>query len=492
MSNTTIGDDASRLEVAFMIDSTQDADDVGVLDSNLDDSLKIGTEDDIAGGDEAAQDLEIGEFIQPVRNLGADTGEADKELDIGSWIQEAEYASGTDNLDGPVMDSPLLEVAPELSSPMNEELEDDAENPDEKLESDELPALDFESELLDDASIDIPEAPAADPNDLAISWSAQPWSEYCLTSAFVPRVSLVCQRNVMVAVGDATDALSLDELAAIDAVELPGKSRAATFLDEDARRVIIVTVTGKLIVWHREEGRIEQDTTRRLSQLDQVMEIWHEPTGQGPVWLRLASGELMRGGLDLCDFEQVPALGRCVAIGGSGPILRGMFKQSQRLSLLAVEGDDVRTSLLPRELEVLAQPSSILLVTLGQVVIVGARDYGLWMSTDDGTTFRKVAGCRNVTACQIGSHCGRIQAWAALFYELDDRAELVTIDCKNLRVQKLAEYRVVTDSSGPEDDPPERARIDCLIWDAPRQRILAAGCFGLTCFMPPAGPQKNS
>src|ERR1039457_1437109 len=124
MSNTSIGDDASRSGVALVINSTQDTDDVGVIDAYLDDSLKVGTEDDILGGDEEAKDLEIGEFIQPVRNLGADNGEPDSELDIGSWIQEAEYASGADNLDGPVMDSPFMEIESELSSQMGEELED--------------------------------------------------------------------------------------------------------------------------------------------------------------------------------------------------------------------------------------------------------------------------------------------------------------------------------------------------------------------------------
>ncbi len=492
MSNTTIRDDASRSKDASLTDSTQDVDDVGVTDASLDDSLKVGTEERIVGGDEEAQDLEIGEFIQPIRNLGADNGESDNELDIGSWVQEAEYALGADNLDGPVMDSPFLDMMPDLPSQLDEELDDEAAQPYERIESGELPALDYQSELMDDASIEVPETPITDANDLVIAWSAQPWSEYSLSTAFTPRVSLALHQNVVIVSGDATDALSLDELTTTNDVELPSKSRAAIFLDQDAKRVVIVTVTGKLMVWDRESGQIDQDATRRLGPLDQVMGIWHEPTGQGPVWLRLASGELMRGGADLCDFEPIPATGRCVALGGCGSIVRGLFKQSQRLTLLTVDGDNIRTAQLPRTLDVLAQPSSIFLVTLAQIVIVGARDYGLWLSTDDGTTFRKIAGCRNVTACQIGSNAGRIQAWAALFYELDDRAELVTIDCKNLRVQKLVEHRVVTDTSGPEDDPPERARIDCLIWDAPRQRILAAGCFGLTCFMPPHGPQKNS
>ncbi len=492
MSNTSIRDDASRSGVALAIDSTQDTDDVGVIDAYLDDSLKVGTEDNILGGDDEAKDLEIGEFIQPVRNLGADNGEPDKELDIGSWIQEAEYASGADNLDGPVMDSPFIEIESELSSQLDEDLQDDSENPDEKFESENLPELDYESELLEDASVDVPEVPAADANDLSISWSAQPWGEYRLSTTFLPRVSLAYHRNVLIVSGDATDALSLDELSTIDAVELPGKSRSAAFLDEHAERVLIVAVTGKLVVWDRARGQIEQDITNRLSRLDRVMDIWRDPMGQGPTWVRLASGELMRASIDLCDFKQFPSAGRCTALGGCGSTVRGLFKQSRRLCLLTVDGDNSKTSLLPKELDVLALSKSIILVTQGQVVVIGARDCGLWISTDDGTTFRKIAGCRNVTACQMGTYSGRMYAWAALFYELDDRAELVAIDCKNLRVQKLTEYRVVTDSSGPEDDPPERARIDCLVWDTPRQRILAAGCFGLTCFVPPQSPQRNS
>src|ERR1700690_1201317 len=220
MSNTSICDVSSRLRVALMSDSTQDADDIGVIDAFLDDSLRVGTEDNILDGDEEAKDLEIGEFIQPVRNLGADNGEPDNELDIGSWIQEAEYASGTDNLDGPVMDSPFVDIETECSNQMEEEFED-IENLDEKFKGEDLPELDYESELLQDASPDVPEAPVADANDLAISWSAQPWGEHRLSTTFLPRVSLAYHRNVLIVSGDATDALSLDELATIDAVELP-------------------------------------------------------------------------------------------------------------------------------------------------------------------------------------------------------------------------------------------------------------------------------
>ncbi len=273
---------------------------------------------------------------------------------------------------------------------------------------------------------------------------------------------------------------------------LPGKSRTATFLDEDAKLVIVVTVTGQVIVWNRDKGRIEPDETARFNQLDRAMDIWHEPVGRGPIWIRLATGELMRRRRNQNDFEQVSAAGRCVAMGGCGSMVRGLLNQSQRLSLLTVDANSTTSLVLPRDLDELTRAKAPFLVTMGHVVAVGARDHGLWLSADDGTAFRKIAGCRDVTACGLGLFSGRVYAWAALFFELHDRAEMVGIDCKTLRVQKLAEYHVVTDSSGPEDDPPERARIDCLMWDAPRQRILAAGCFGLTCFVPPHSSHPTS
>ena len=112
-----------------------------------------------------------------------------------------------------------------------------------------------------------------DANDLAIAWSAQRWCESRLCTAFMPRVSRSGHNNIVVASGDATDTLSLEDLSTIDECALLGKSRAATFLDESVNLLVVVTVTGQLIVWNREKCRIELAESRRFEQLDRAMDI---------------------------------------------------------------------------------------------------------------------------------------------------------------------------------------------------------------------------
>ena len=246
----------------------------------------------------------------------------------------------------------------------------------------------------------------------------------------------------------------------------------------------MVTVTGQVKVWDRNTGALDLDESSKYRTVDRAMDIWKEPGGRA-IWLRLATGEVIFRRSHFTDIERVPETGRCVAMDGNDKSLVCLLNQSHRLSLMTIDSTESKTNLLPREVWALSHAENIFLATLGPVVALGSRGHGLWLSSDSGTTIRKVAGCRNVTACAIGLYAGRIHAWAALFFELEDRSELVGLDCRALRIHKLAEYKVVSDSSGPEDDPPERARIDDLLWDPTRQRILAAGCFGLTCFVPP-------
>ena len=460
----------------------QDVDADGAIDPTLESSLIVNTEDAVANDDEESSDLEVGHFIPEVRNLGADNGEADPELDTGAWLTELVEAPADVDLDGPVSDSAFVADIPE-STLYDGEPDDDADSGHETFETGKFPTLDLESELQDDAAPESYEDAPIDANDLDVAWSAQPWCEYGLPRAFVPRVGLVAQGDAVMATGDATDTLSLEDFSVIDSTTPPGKTRRATFLDDDARRSIIVSVTGQVKVWDRKRTDFDTGESAKYSAVDRAMDVWKEPNS-GAIWLRSATGELFVR-RNNSEIEPVRATGRCLAMGGSDKSLVCLLNQSHRLSLMTIDSTGSRTTLLPREMGELADAESISLATLGSVVALGSRGHGLWLSSDGGITIRKVAGCRNITACAIGPFAGRVHAWAALFFELDDRSELVDVDCKGLRIHKLTEYKVVSDSSGPEDDPPERARIDDLLWDPLRQRILAAGCFGLTCFVPP-------
>ena len=127
--------------------SNQDADADGAIDPTLDNSLIAIPEDGAAGDDEESADLEIGQFIPPVRNLGADSGEADPELDTGTCLAEPAEAPPEDDLDGPVAETEFMATLPETTI-CDEEPDDEAGLIDESFESGKFPTLDLESELL--------------------------------------------------------------------------------------------------------------------------------------------------------------------------------------------------------------------------------------------------------------------------------------------------------------------------------------------------------
>src|SRR5664280_242069 len=492
MSNTIAAAQRTAPRIGHKLNASHDPDEADTVDPFLDESLIDECTETIAAEDEDGTEIEIGQYLVPVRILGPDNGERDADLDIGGWIQEPEYAFVADELDGPVTDPLCLALESENSSEDSELPEEGPASLDIPIEDWNLPAFDLDAQSGDDTSTMANDLGPGDVNDAVIAWSGQPWCEHQLPAAFVPRVSLCMGQNVVIATGDATDALSLDDLLTIDEAPISNRTCAATLLDEEAKRILVVTVTGQLLIWNRNTRLIVSEDTGQLKHLDRAVDIWHDPFNSGSLWIRLGTGELLCRREASNEFTDVGVIGRCVALGSCDRTMRALLNHSQKLSLLIEDGQGTRTIRLPSDVDELAHARVPFLVTSTQFVVVGAREYGLWLSPDSGTTFRKIAGCRNVTTCTIGVFSGRTYVWAALFFELDDRAELVGIDCKTLRIHKLAEFCVVTDSSGPEDDPPERARIDCLIWDAARQRIWAAGCFGLTCFLPTRSIQSNS
>ena len=462
-------------------------DDDGVFDPELDGALNVGSEESKSGDSDEAKELETGESITPIRQWGTDDGSKETELDLGHLLDEPATTPHDENLDGPISDR-FLDLDPELE--LDDAAMDEGEGTfDDDAINENLPNLDWEEETRDEKSPGTLADVAVDFNDVAIPWASQPWSEQKLRTAFVARQCINARRNILIAVGDAIDFLSLEDFTTLDSNPPTGKARFASFLDSTCKSVLVLKATGKLVVWNRESASFEVDASLRFRDIDRVADVWIAPSGN-QLWIRLDTGQLL-GNAD-GSFKPVALPGRCVAMGGNDEALLCLVRQTDGLSLVAVYESSFKILSVASELSDLSEARSISLVTLGQVVLVIARGYGLWLSTDGGVTFRKAPGCRDVTACTLGNFSGRIYAWASLFYELEDRAELVGIDLRASRVHKLAEYRVMSDSMGPEDDPPERARIDCLLWDSTRQRILAAGCFGLACFVPPQSTNPTS
>ena len=465
-----------------------DTDDVGITDPGLDRSLNLTEEENGLDGTEESSDLDTGNAIAAIRNLGRDDVETELELDTGSLIDELALTQEDDDLDGPLTDS---EFALEHDDAIDLSESDEADGIASNYTLDDLPELNSIQELLDDSEPEAPPALLDDASDIDIGWAALPWSELKLRSTFVACRTLNARRNVLIAAGDAIDFLSLDDFAPVDANLPLTRALYANFLENTCRSVLIAKATGQIVVWNREKADFDYEESKPFARIDHVVQVWSEPT-DARIWIRVAAGQLLRTTDSGRDFETVAIPGRCVAMSANDQVMLCLVSQAQKLSLLSIARNGQMAQKTPTELSSLALARNITMIALEETLVLGARGYGLWLSSDGGGTFRKAAGCRTVTAFAIGHYLGRDYAWAALFYELEDRTEIVAIDLKSSRVQKLAEYRVMTDSEGPEDDPPERARIDYLLWDSSRHRIIAAGCFGLACFVPPQTVHASS
>ena len=246
---------------------------------------------------------------------------------------------------------------------------------------------------------------------------------------------------------------------------------------------------GRLHIWDRLNGKIEPCASHSIDRVLRVCQL--TPFGAG-AWVLLATGDLYELTTAGETLKKCRDHERCTAIAASDSRICAIIKCADNMTVLAKDAQGELAFKLPHFSEAISAATQPILATSRNVILIGAREVGTWLSLDGGTSFHEVNGSTNITAATVGQFSGRTYAWLALFYQLEDRTELVGIDCRTQRAQRLAAFAVVTDCDGPEDDPPERARIDSLYWDASHQKLWAAGCFGLTCFTPSSAPQSSS
>ena len=434
--------------------------------------------------------LEIGELIHPMGYLDGESRDTEEELDTGAWSSEMDSSDDNDDSEGPPFDSTDCLVTLEHMD-LNDDSTGEIQAPDGVLSGELLPQLDRNDEGGEE-SVDDSASLCAGLDDSRFCWSPQPWCEHRLSTVFVPRNNLIGHGNWLLATGDSTDVVSMDELISIDEAPLLSATRSAAFLDANAERVLVVTMTGQLLVWNRNLHRIESPNSADAAAVDRAVLVCRSMSLRSETWVLLATGELFCRNSESELFERRRSNGRYLSILATDTGFCALTKGSDNVALVLTVGQGETSIQLPPNAGALALAKEPILALTKNFILVGARDVGAWLSTDNGASFHEIPGCHCVTAGTIGAYAGRTYAWISLFFELDDRTELIGIDCKTRRALKLASYSVVTDCDGPEDDPPERARIDSLFWDSVRQRLWAAGCSGLTCFVPPQSAQPSS
>jgi hypothetical protein len=439
--------------------------------------------------DQTSSDLEVGEHTFPLEDP-INVQEVEETVDIGKWEPELDLCLDAQDAEGPNQDIIIDPIWTEQPEAGDGDAGDGPLSTEMSLPNDALPPSDPNDDFCLEDNV-VGTDSCGDFSDTAFNWSSQPWCERRMTRAFVPRVGLVGRDNFVLATGDSTDLLAANTLESLVEAPFLGRTCSAAFLDSEAERVLIATATGQILIWDRNKCAVETPLTEGLGTLDCVTCICEGTPGSGEVWALLAHGSLHYRVPESQSFRPFQSLESYLWIVPNDLGVCALTRDLHLVNLSTRIRPSTNRIRIPHNANSAAFAKNPIVALSKTYVLVGAREFGAWLSIDAGRTFQEIAGCHGLTACTFGTYAGRACLWLALFFELDDRTELITVDCKSRRASRVVNFSVVADCAGPDDDPPERARIDSLYWDSVHQRLWAAGGFGLTCFEPPQSTQPS-
>jgi hypothetical protein len=439
--------------------------------------------------DQSSSDLEVGEQTFPLED-SINGQEVEDAVNIGNWEPDLDLCLDVKDAEGPSQDIAFDLIWTEQPEADDGDMGDGPLSSEMSLPTDALPPTGANDDsCLEDEVVGTDSC--GDFSDTTFNWSSQPWCERRMARAFVPRVGLAGRDNFILATGDSTDLLAANTLQSLVEAPFLGRTCSAAFLDNGAERALVATATGQLLLWDRNNHVVETPLTDRLGTLDCVTCICESVPGSGEVWALLANGSLHYRTPESPSFRHFQSPESYLWIIPNDLGVCALTRDLHLVNLSARSRTTSNRIPIPHNPNSPAFAKHPIVILSKTYVLVGAREFGAWLSIDSGRTFQEIAGCHGLTACTFGTHAGRACLWLALFFELDDRTELIAVDCKSRRASRVANFSVVADCAGPDDDPPERARIDSLYWDSIHQRLWAAGGFGLTCFEPPQSTQTS-
>lgn len=327
--------------------------------------------------------------------------------------------------------------------------------------------------------------PTLEIDDTELPWAKERWAELPLNATFSARQSLTLVGTTLCVAGESTHLVHSRQLDALEDVPTDSKTRRILCLDGEAQRLLLLTATGQLFLWNRAVESAESTTNIVVQGGEIVSMIWQQTPGSSNLLMRLESGRLVAwNDAEACLTSAAlhTARHRLRALSEIGEPRVALWQGRHDAHVTIDYGTTKHVVPLTPLLERAIADSNPLLAGFTDYVLLGVRDHGLFMRGPNSLEFSLVPGCRRLTAMAVGHMHQRATAFVGLFSELDDRAEIVTIDLSTGRAGRIAELHIHTDDAGPADDPPERARIDALLWDPVTLRLWAAGCFGLSCF----------
>jgi hypothetical protein len=456
----------------------------GIADPFLD-ALMLDTDADEPIDDDGIQleNVGIDPLLEP-RDLNGDDASGETfDVPIDLARDDVTHAATPEDDQGPDVDEPLP-----LSEVEHESIADGAEEG--PVEAPFLLPVDSSTSTYAESDVD---EYTADPiglyvDDVELPWAKDRWAERALGQTFSARRHVALVGSTLCVAGDSTHLHETRRFELLEELPFKGKTARVLALDPDARALLLLTTAGKLLTYARAESAT---ATGILSQVscDMVTDLWQLAPGASQVLVRNENGQVLE--FSLAGLSQAPlpatARARLVAMSELGEPRVSLWRSPSGLELLLQAGEQRRSLRLTAAMERAASDVRPILVGFSDLVLYGARDHGLWICRASQLEFLPIPGCRSLTAMTVGHVGGRPTAFVGLFSELEDRAEIACVDLVTGRASRIAELCIHSDCSGPEDDPPELARIDSLVWDQNNGYLWAAGCFGLTCFTQPSG-----
>jgi hypothetical protein len=457
-----------------MREDEEGSDDFGELLPDLDEPALDDDDSDVIASD----DLDLEESP----DAGGDEEPHELELGPDSVLPEAGEEAG----DAAGLEEPDPgEAEPEDTLPADDEERDGIDDARPLVSDLDLPGLDADAEGTEDDAARFGALLAA--SELALPTAARPWQPVHLSPEREHSGALALGTGAVVA--GSTDVLWLDaESATPVRLALDGNHIVSlTLLGEPPSVVVAVTATGTIL-----------RRARRAVTSERMLELGRTPEEGGPD----------ARGIDLCGLApewpdsfltRLPS-GRLELSHDGGATLRPVEPRVKVRALsptpnpiVAISEDgrallwapSAATALERRELQgsalAVASGSAPFLASGHGVVVVADSERGLVLSTDEGRSFREVAGSATVTACAVGVLDGRTCVFFALYSETSDAARLAMVDV----AQGSAEVIAFIPGGGDDDsdEGPPSGRLDRLAWDG--ARLYAAGEPGFLSFEPP-------
>jgi hypothetical protein len=429
--------------------------------------------------DDETNDIDAGISVETLNDINSDDSDLSETLfDIELRFPEsaetdsAEEATTVDNLGFEAVELPRSQDG------------DDGELPLDPMLESSLPPMDADAsdELGEPTAVEI--EIGREQGDIA--WSERRYVEAPGRYGKGPYYVLVEHRQAIYAAGKTVLKISNDAPFANEAsekivtlAELEHSALGLIAIDDE--RLFSVTTPGHLTLVHQSEAprklKHHLASVSRPSGLAVSQLALHGDA----LRLLLSDGSVVRSDDGGSTFHAEPTDAPLLRLA-SGSTLLGLTRD--RDQPLATLRDGAWRSVVtasPKPLLASLDASFALFAAVGNVVLLGERERGIWLSLDSGAHFEFLAGSSGVTAVWVGYATNEPTAFLATTRAVEGSTTVLQLDLTSRKLTRALEINLqaALPSSSERDDDES---LHALLYQPETQTLWLAGTFGLKRF----------